>query len=743
MKSGSNLERILTFPTNDCSMCTMSPRLVSVAQDENIEILTMASLERLEGDPGAFTATVCLQPRYVDIEKCTGCGECSAVCPVKIDDEFNRGLSKRKAIYRMYPQAVPNTSVIDRERCIGCRKCERACEAGAICFDETARSRDIEIGGVVVAGGYDLYDAHRRGEFGYDRYPNVVTSLDFERLLSASGPTAGHVTRPSDGKEARRVAFIQCVGSRDTTERGNEYCSGVCCMYASKAAMLAQEHVEGLETTIFMIDMRAHGKGYERYYRRARDAGVRYVRSMVSAVRQEFATGDLQVGYAGEDGQNHAETFDLVVLSVGLECRADAAELARVLGVSLDEDGFVRTGLAEPMASSREGVTVCGAAAGPMDIPDSVTGASAAAAMLAKQLAPARFSCITTPTFPPQRDVADEPPRAGVFVCHCGNNIAGVVDVEDLVTFAETLPGVAYAERNLYACSPEALRKSKDLLASAVAKACHLAPLEEQTQPVTHAALIVGGGLAGMVAAENLAEQGFDVHLVEKTDQLGGQLRHIRRTLDGEDVPALMNRLIGQVQANERITTHLNTTVHSHGGSVGNFESKLISANGDRQTVRHGATIVAAGAEMYEPTEYGHGQSDKVITQRELERRLDEGEADEIGTVVMIQCVGCRSDDRPYCSRICCAEAVKNALEIKSRRPDCRVVILYRDVRTFGRLERHYAEARRLGVQSVRYDTEQEPQVDPDGTVRVTDLTLGRELTFQADLVALSAAGGV
>ena len=688
--------------------------------------------------------------------------------------------------------------------CSDCSQCARICQADAVRFDQTVRTEDIEIGGIILADGHEMYDATRRGEYGYGRYPNVVTSLEFERLLSASGPTLGRVERPGDGKEARRIAFIQCVGSRDTSRRGNEYCSGVCCMYTTKAAIIATEHAEELETTIFMIDMRAHGKGYEAYYQRARDMGVRYVRSMVSAVRQDFDTGDLCVDYAIEGGESRTEAFDMVVLSIGLQCHSDTAELAGKLGVELDEYGFVRGVAGNPVVTSRQGVTVCGTVAGPKDIPDSVTEASAAAAVLGCELAASRNTRITTPQLPTERDISSEPPRIGVFVCHCGNNISGVVSVDQLVEHAVSLPGVVHAERNLYTCSPDGLAaireaierenlnrvvvascthrthaaifqqamrevglnkylfemanirdqcswvhgdqpvkasaKATDLLTSAVAKAYQLAPLHEETQPVTQSALIVGGGPAGMVAGANLAEQGFEVHLVEQTDQLGGQMRHINRTIEGLDVQDLMTRLIDRVTGNDRITVHLNSTIAAHNGAVGNFESEIACGDSQRRTIRHGATIVATGAEMYEPTEYGCGTCDKVTTQRELERLLDTGETGSLQTVVMIQCVGCRNDERPYCSRICCGEAVKNALNLKQKNPDCRVVVLYKDVRTFGSMEKYYAQARDKGVVFIRYDDEHAPEVRTDGTVVVLESWLGRETTFHSDLVVLSAA---
>jgi heterodisulfide reductase subunit A-like polyferredoxin len=537
---------------------------------------------------------------------------------------------------------------------------------------------------------------------------------------------------------------------------------------------------------------------------------------MVSAVRQDFRTGDLRVTYLAEDGSHCTEPFDMVVLSVGLERSSGAAELAATLGVRLDEYGFVCGQADNPVATSRDALTACGTSLGPKDIPDSVTEAAAAAATVGRSLAAARFSEVVTPEYPPERDVSAEPPRAGVFVCHCGNNIAGVVDVEGLAAFAATLPGVVHAERNLYVCSPqgiemlrqaietrslnrvvvasctprthaaifqdammqaglnkyllemanirdqcswvhgahpaEATAKARYLLASAVAKVLCQRPLEERTQPVTRAGLVVGGGLAGMVAAANLAAQGYDVHLVERTGQLGGNLRHIRRTLDGLDVPVLMARLIREVEADPRIHVHLNSTLNRHRGTVGNFSSQVTTADGSRKDILHGVTVVATGAAMYEPDEYrqiagpspaaglGPAGGAEVVTQRELERRLGLPAFDVPRDVVMIQCVGCRNEQRPYCSRVCCAEAVKNALELKERDPDCRVTVLYRDVRTFGLMEKYYLRARRAGVLFLRYEEAHPPDVRADGTVRLRDPVLGRELTLHASLVVLSAA---
>jgi len=802
-----------TFPTNDCSTCMLSPKLVEIARHNNVEILTLAKLTGLDGEPGHFQATVVQEPRYIDPEKCVGCGICAEKCPKKVPSEFNQGLSQRKAVYLRYPQAVPLVYTIDRENCIyfvkgRCRACEKFCQNEAINFDQQERVLTLDVGAVILAPGFDLAPGDIRPELGYGRYANVLTSLEFERLLSASGPTTGRVQRPSDGAEPKRVAWIQCVGSRDPS-LGRDYCSYVCCMYATKQSLLAKEHMEGLDAAIFFMDIRAQGKGFDRYYERAKgQQGVRYVRSMISRVLEDPATGNLEVQYLDEADQEMAETFDLVVLSLGMAPSAAARELVETLGVDTDRFGFSAFRELNPLRTSRDGVFVCGAFQAPRDIPDTVMQASGAAAEAAAVLSEARGSEVVAPEMPQERDVSGEPPRVGVFICHCGTNIAGVVDVPDAVEYAKDLPYVEYVENLLFACATDshdriadlirehglnrvvvascsprthealfqqtlrqaglnpylfelanirdqcswvhaqdheaATAKAKDLIRMSVARAALLKPLHKLPVEVRQSALILGGGVAGMTAALSLAEQGFKAHLVEKTEELGGVARRLTRTLEGFDVPAYLAELKRKVLANDLIEVHHNAEVTSTTGHMGQFVSQL--ETGDRtETIRHGALIVATGAREYEPFEYLAGQDERVLTQLSLNEALhhDQNALDGVKAVVMIQCVGSRDEERPYCSRICCSAAVANALTIKELNPEIEVTILFRDMRTFSLKELYYREARDKGVRFIRFDPDQPPEVTSasDGLeIRVFDQILRETIILKADRLALSAA---
>ncbi len=550
--------------------------------------------------------------------------------------------------------------------CSDCHACVKACKANAINFDAKPEDRDLEVGGIILSPGYEVFDAARKGEYAYGRAANVITSMEFERYLSASGPTTGHVVRPSDGREPKRLAFIQCVGSRDETPQGKPYCSGVCCMYATKEAMVAMDHAKGLSTSIFYIDVRAHGKGYENYYLRAKDVlGVRYVRSMVSSLKEDPRTRNVTVRYTA-NGQVQQEEFDLVVLAVGLVPPDKLGELAKATGVALGQDGFIATRDVSPIETSRRGVLACGAARGPMDIPDSVTDASAAAARMSALLPDGRWTATAKKEYPPERDVTGEEPRIGVFVCHCGNNIAGVVAVKTLEEYARTLPGVAYATTLLYSCSPDGLnelkraiveeklnrvvvtsctprthgpifmeacreaglnpflfemgnirdqcswvhsdepeaatKKAMRILAGTVAKSRLLKPLHKQDVELEHRALVLGGGAAGMAAALEIADQGFAVDLVERTGKLGGEAGHLWKSSAGEDVPARLAEMEKAVTSHTNITLHLNTALKETTGFVGNFASTLASTAGEGETtVKHGVIVVATGAREYEP----------------------------------------------------------------------------------------------------------------------------------------------
>ena len=685
--------------------------------------------------------------------------------------------------------------------CSECMSCTFACGVDAIDHDMVERVEEVRIGAVILAPGYQVYRAELSEEYGYGRYPNVVTSLQFERLLSASGPTAGHVRRPSDGAEPRRIAFLQCVGSRD---RAHDYCSAVCCMYAAKEAMMAKEHAPETDIHIFMMDMRAFSKGYERYYRRAeQDYGVHYVRCRISDVREDPNTHDLLLRYQTDDQGLHEERFDLVVLSIGMEIAEEVRALGRRLGVELDDYGFCHTVHFDPVQTTRPGVYAVGPFREPKDIPETVIEASGAAASAAGLLAAARGQLARERVFPPERDVSAEPPRVGVFVCHCGSNIGGFLDVPAVTEYAATLPNVAHAENNLYTCSQDSIKriteqiakhglnrvviasctplthlplfqdsaraaglnphlvemanirnqcswvhshdraaatqKAQDLVRMAVARASRLQPQYTVEVPIEHTALVIGGGPAGMAAALALAEMGYPAHLVEREPVLGGNLRHLHFLHDGSDPQATLARLVAQVTQHPKITVYLESELLHTGGFLGNFSSVIRTPDGERE-VRHGVTIVATGAQEYRGDDYGYGTDPRILTQQAFERRLADGYAngrDLPDSVVMIQCVG---PAEQYCSRICCTVALKNALKFKELKPEAEVVILYKDIRTYGFKERLYTEARRRGVLFIRYDDAHRPGVVADGalTVRAWDPALRREIALHPDLLVLS-----
>jgi heterodisulfide reductase subunit A-like polyferredoxin len=706
--------------------------------------------------------------------------------------------------------------------CSECYQCVLACQAHAIDHQEAPYEEELAVGAVILAPGYRLFNPEHYSALGYGRYPNVLTSMQFERLLSASGPTSGHIARRSDHQEPKRIAFLQCVGSRD---REHEYCSAVCCMYATKEAILATEHLPGVECTIFMMDMRAFSKGFDSYFRRARDKyGIRYIRYRVPAIEEDPTTRNLHLVYEAANGQRHKDEFDLVVLSVGMEPTAGSGELAKAVGIRLDESGFCLTSPFQPVETTRPGVYVCGAFAEPKDIPDSVIEAGGAAAAALATIGQARGTMVTPAEYPPETKVTPEDePRVGVFICSCGSNIAGVVDVADVTSYAASLPGVVHAENTIYTCSADSLKlmqdriqemqlnriivssctprthepifrdtireaglnpylfemanirdqdswvhaqwpklatqKARDLTRMAVARARRLEPLYTQDQSISHRALVIGGGVAGITAAHNLADQGFDVTLVEREPELGGQARILTRTGDGADVQDFLLDAITRTTGHPRIEVLTSHEVVKSEGFVGNFKSTVACRTDPSQRlIEHGVTLVTTGGQEYRGKAYGLGGDPRVITQSDLERLLAtsneqraageiESPISHLQSLVMLQCVGPWDDEVDgadfYCSRICCSIAAKNALRIKEQNPSCQVFVLYnRDIRTYGFQERLYTQAREAGVIFLRYQEGTRPQLDHNGRLLVTvqDEVLGQPVALNPDLLVLSEA---
>ncbi len=805
-------ETRITEKNEDCFLCGMCVRMCR-------ERMGTAAI----GFAGRGSNRRVIPPYDERSEVCMGCGSCEFVCPaqgIKLEEvctkeikplpnSFDMGSSRRSAIHILFPQAIPNKAVIDSEHCVHflkdeCEVCKEFCEADAIDFDQKEEMLNLDVGAIIVAPGFEEFDARLKGEFGYGDYPNVVNSIEFERILSASGPYKGQILRPSDLKHPVKVAFIQCVGSRDSS-CDSGYCSSVCCMYATKEAIIAKEHEKQIEPTIFFMDMRAFGKDFDKYYNRAqKEYGIRYIRCIPSGIKQVQQTKNLVMRYL-ENGEFIDEEFDLVVLSVGLKPTEEMKAMAGRLGLDLNKYGFCETDTFSPVETSQPGIYVCGAFEGPKDIPETVMQASGAASFAQADLAEVRGTMVTKKELPPEKDVRGEPPRIGAFICHCGINIGGTVDVPAVTKYAESLPNVVFAMNNLYTCSQDAqeiikekieehnlnrvivascsprtheplfqqtireaglnrylfemanirdhcswvhmhdpegaTEKAKGLVRMAIAKAARLESLERLKLPVTKSGLVIGGGIAGMTAALALAKQGFEAYLVEKSEELGGIAHRIHYTIEGRDVQEYLEELKKKVANDPLIKVFANNEVAEISGYIGNFITTLKS--GDK--LEHGVVIVATGAGELETEEYLCGKNEKVMTQMELEERISSGQirADDLNTVVMINCVGSREDNRPYCSRVCCSESVKNALKIKEQNPQAQVYVLYRDMRTYGLREDYYREAREKGVIFIRYTEDQKPEVKEVGgklEVSVMDDVLNQKLILNPDVLALGVA---
>lgn len=803
-----------TFPTNSCGVCFMSPTppafcpIYESEFHENITLLTYSELKSVAGEAGSFDVSYVEKPRCVDPQRCTLCDRCTEVCPVEVDRELGGGLEKRKAIHLPFAQAIPRAYVIDAASCTRCGACAEVCPADAIDLAGEPRKGALNVGAIILGFGFEPFRGEHKGEYGLGRYDNVLSSVQFERMLSLSSPTKGLPTRRSDGRSAKRVAFIQCVGSRDIA-CGQGYCSTICCMYATKQAMLSRARTPELEATIFYMDMRPMGKGYERYYERAKNEyGIRYIRSAVSTLRELKQTRDLRVRFAEDEGTLIDEEFDLVVLSLGFTPPPSAADTARLVGVELNEDGFCFTEPFNPTLTSRPGVFVAGAFRQPMDIPEAVVEASAATSRVSALLSPptvnAKFDADAASAVGIEQ--AEESSTVGVFFCDSRGMLRSGIPLDELITAARSNPAVSHVDEidatvlrdgaekiaegiseqrldrvvlagyrtmslknalqrmpghemahrvveytsigeqcvSVHLENPEAaLCVAGGQLRAAIRKASMATPQPASIRPLESRVLVVGGGVAGLTCALSLAEQGNPVTLIEKTEELGGNALKSYQTIGGGDVCAFVAKLIERANGDERIEILTNSELRELDGTWGAYRS-VISTNGDEKNVAHGAVVFAVGGAEMVPEDYLYGEHSNVVTQRTLERMLAESDPVAAGakTVVMVQCVGSRDEDRPYCSHVCCTHAVKNALRVKEMNPEASVVVLYRDVRTYGPNEEYYRRARESGVLFVRYDPDDRPSVSADGgslSVTFRDPVAVDTLTLDADLVVLSA----
>ncbi|MBN2032641.1 MAG: CoB--CoM heterodisulfide reductase iron-sulfur subunit A family protein [Deltaproteobacteria bacterium] len=800
------------FSTDSCGFCQILPRtpggaefcLKSMMYHPMIDFFPSTTVEGVEGKVGAFSVKLKRHATGVDAELCTHCGRCIEVCPEVYPDPLQAGMAGRKAIGSRAPVSSPSNIEIDWEHCTRCKACVDACPEGAIRLDAEDVAETRKVGAIIVATGFRLYDPSSKLEYGYGRFRDVVTTLELERLIGKS-LLEGHeaIVRPSDGAPPSRIAWIQCVGSR---EEKRNYCSSVCCMISLKEARRCRQLLPDAHLEIFYMDLRTCGKGYESYLNEAKDMGIRFTRERPGEVLNR--DGELLLQVEDQDGGWREQPFDLIILSIGFEAHPETLRLAQMLGISLDSDGFLSAHPGFLSRTEKEGVYMAGAASEPRDIPESVIQAHEAAA-LAASIAPATKQHGEGPTVP-LTDLLDQDLRAMVFLCDCSGTLTERLGGEILRTSIEKEPGVVTVGLHSRLCHKEGLETLAKAIHETEANALvvgactprwlnqRLRQVSEETgldpnlvqvvnlreqgawsqgeasaegaaaaeaqlraalarcreyrilpRPVEGRdreaqVLVVGGGPAGMSAALSLSELGHAVTLVERESKLGGNLQWIHYGLgDNFEPEKILGDLLHAVQETPGVKVLTETTVADLRGRPGAYRAVLKGSEGQETDKEFGAVVVATGAVVNRPELFHYGKDTRILTQRDVETSLSENSLDpkSLLEVVMIQCVGSRDKEHPYCSRICCASALKNALKLLDGNPGLRVVIFYRDLRAFGLMERDYRKAREKGAIFVPFEPEAPPVVEigEDGpTVTAYDPIAGLTICFHPDRIVLS-----
>ena len=806
------------FPSDACGICRMLPQVErdDMAQHclrrgidhENIEVLCSTELVALEGQSGSFVATLRRKPTMVDRVKCIGGGRAMDVCPVEVPVDLNGRSGVRKAIFLPLPYDFKNY-VIDLDACTRCGECVKVCPTNAIDLDLAVQEQQVSVGAVILAAGFGLFDPASGKDTYCSKHPNVVTSLEFEFLISRRGPNQGRLLRPSDAKPVERVAWIQCVGSRDR-QTNSDFCSSACCMYSIKQSVLAKKSNGGqLDATIFYMDMRTYGKNFQSYRDRAeKEHGVRFQRCRIHSVIPEGPNGGLRLLYWDSQGSMVDEIFDLVVLAVGQRPSASTQSLAEIAKIEVNQWGFLKPQDYSLTKSGREGIFASGSFTGLLDISESVIAANSAALEASNFLASMRDATAEIKIPGAVRaSLSSGPPQVFVAICTCGGVLQEAMKLEDLAAKVAALDAVGqvgifrnlsteqgWCELNqalmeskcnrLLVCpfmssiiggklrkfvnsigfdldlvavvglrprfqprnEQEEQRSLQEMLARIAMALGKLKATKVRTMPSTRIeaqALVIGGGIAGMTAALAIANHGFQVYLVEKSPELGGNLRERYRTLNGGSPQMLLADTISKVKNHQHISIYTNARVVQSEGQVGRFTTLIKESDGTTDTIAHGVTILATGGKEAQTESYGFGKSSRIMTQGQLERKINAGTVipENLTSVVMIQCVDSREANRPYCSRICCASALKNALFLKEKNPNLPIFILYRDFMSYGFMESYYTRARQSGIVFIPYQLEQKPTVKVENgrpVISAVEPILQRKLEMQADLLVLS-----
>jgi len=796
------------FPTNSCGVCFLSPEppafcpFIECNLRENINFIGNAFVENILGEDGNFQINLKINANPVNNDLCIDCGKCEEVCEVEVPHEFGEGVEKRKAVFKFYPKNIKKSYFLDLENCTKCKKCVEICPVSAINLDNI-EEKNIELTAskIVLTPGFSAVKGNIKEEFGFGYNENVLSSVQFERLISPSGPTLGIPKIPFSGKNPKKIAFLQCVGSRDIRKKGNPYCSSICCMFALKQAMIAKDRIPELEITFFYMDIRAFGKDYEQYYQRAIDEyGIKFVRCHVSTIKEHGKDRVITITYY-ENGELKEADFDIAVLSLGFYQNEETKKLIKISKIDVNEFNFAQSNEFEPFETNVPGIYVAGSFISPKDIPETTTeGTGVAAKVLSKlKLDSAPF----TPSLVAPSEV--ENPRVGVLICKCGNIIEESIDIDLILQKSKNLNQVVYTGTIDKLCNKETLnevkkiisdnaldrlvvggcsvreleaffndfklagysmlnfefvnlreqcifasntgnqiltKKSSLLINSAIHKVLKNRGAKQTTSPIKNSALVVGAGAAGISAALSLADQGSKVYIVEKSDKIGGRLLDAYYTLQGTDIQSNIKLLIEKVNNHNNIEIITNAQIKSSEGMVGNRVTEVVS--GDKElSIEHGVTILATGGREVKPSIYSYGESDKIVTQVELEKLIaNDNLPENLNNVVMIQCVQSREKGaREYCSRVCCTHALKNALKLKNLFPDISIIVLYRDIRAYGFYENFYREARNRGIIFIPYSVDKKPEVNvSEGKVSVSfeDTIIGERIDRDVDMLVLS-----